>query len=239
MKLQSGHSLLEFRERAYQQFSRRADALFEMLEASLELPVATAPAHMMMLPDFQRKWGSIYDALSSGRLNVAGVEGLAAQFPLNGGESVYAVDSSTWRKDDAETSPKRGYYHHHNRHSAGKPIVAGRSYQWLAQVSFRYDSWCAPHSAHRVEPTDNMHQVAATQIRAALELRPHDEEIPIFVFDAGYDAIQLAQLLEGLPIGLLVRLKSNRCFYAKPNIVPTGGHPRWHGNKFVFRDPQT
>lgn len=63
--------------------------------------------------------------------------------------------------------------------------------------------------------------------------------MPIFVFDAGYDAAQLAQLLGELPLGLLVRLRSNRCFYAKPTERASGGHPRWHGKKFAFRDPQT
>ncbi len=232
-------SLLAFREHAYVQFSRRADTLFEMLDALLALPAATAPAHMMMLPGFQRRWGSVYDALATGGIDTTGVEDLVARYPLDGGECVYALDSSTWLKSDAEASPKRGYYHHHNRHSAGKPIVAGWSYQWLTQLSFRHDSWSAPLSAQRVEPTENMHHIAANQIRALLQRRPHDGEMPIFVFDAGYDAIQLAQLLGDLPIGVLVRLRSNRCFYAKPADGPTGGHPRWHGTKFDCRDPQT
>ena len=239
MKPESRSSLLAFRDCAYQQFSRRADALFEMLDALLTLPSATAPAHMMLLPGFQRRWGSVYDALSAGRITTTGVADLVAQYPLEDGECVYALDASTWMKNDAETCPQRGYYHHHNRHSAGKPIVAGWSYQWLAQVSFRHDSWCAPLSVERVEPTDNMHQVAATQIRALLKRRPQQTALPIFVFDAGYDAVQLAQLLGEETLGLLVRLKSNRCFYAKPDTGPTGGHPRWHGDKFAFRDPQT
>ena len=162
MTSESLSPLLAFRERAYQQFSRRADELFEMLNALFTLPSATAPAHMMLVPGFQRRWGSIYDALTAGRINDSGVEDLVVQYPVDGGDSVYAVDSSSWIKSDAETSPQRGYYHHHNRHSAGKPIAAGWSYQWVAQVSFRHDSWCAPLSTHRVEPTDNMHQVAAT-----------------------------------------------------------------------------
>jgi DDE superfamily endonuclease len=112
MKRESLLSLLAFREGVYQQFSRHADALFEILDALLALPSATAPAHMVLLPGFQRRWGSIYDALAAGRINTTGVEDLVANYPLEDGESVYAVDSSTWLKCDAETSPKRGYYHH-------------------------------------------------------------------------------------------------------------------------------
>jgi hypothetical protein len=210
-----------------------------MVDALLALPPGMAPAHMMLLPGFQRRWGSVYDALAVGHIDQHGVEDLLAQHPLERGEAVYACDTSTWVKNDAETSPKRGYYHHHNRHSAGKPIVAGWSYQWVSQVSFQRDSWSAPLSAQRVDPTANIHQVAAAQIRALLHRRSHPSEIPIFVFDAGYDAIQLAQLLGDLPIGLLVRLRSNRCLFAKPAPGPTGGHPRWHGDKFVCRDSKT
>ncbi|HLV97236.1 MAG TPA: NF041680 family putative transposase [Ktedonobacterales bacterium] len=231
--------LLAFREAAYRQFQRRRDALFEMLDALVALPSATAPVHMMLLSGFQRRWGSIYDALTAGSIDVAGVEELLARHPLEHGEAIYAVDASTWIKNDAETSPKCGYYHHHNRHSAGKPIVAGWSYQWLAQVSFCPDSWCAPLSAQRLEPTDNVQQMAANQIRALLQRRAHDAELPVFVFDAGYDAMQLAQQLGELPIALLVRLRSNRCFYAEPTEKLSGGRPRRHGAKFVFRKPQT
>ncbi len=73
-------------------------------------------------------------------------------------------------------------------------------------MSFIHDSWSAPLSAQRVEPTDNVQQVAATQIRALLKRRPQHTALPIFVFDAGYDAVQLAQLLGNEPLGLLVRL---------------------------------
>jgi hypothetical protein len=232
-------ALLRFRDLVYARFSRRADTLLEMLDALLLLPAGTAPVHLSQVPGFQRGWGSIYDALAVGRIDQDGLEVVLAQYPLEAGEAVYALDASTWVRNDAETSPKRGYYHHHSRHSAGKPIVAGWSDQWLAQVSFRHDSWSAPLSAQRVEPTDNIHQVAARQIREVLKRRPQQVDLPIFVFDAGYDAVQLAQLLGDLPIGLLVRLRSNRCFYAKPAAGATGGHPRWHGKKFAFRDQET
>src|SRR5215467_1629078 len=138
-----------------------------------------------------------------------------------------------------DPSPKRGYYHHHSRHSAGKPIVAGWSFQWIAQVSLRRDSWSAPVCVQRLEPDDNMQQVAARQIRALLARCPQHADLPIFVFDAGYDAVQLAHLLGDLPIALLVRLRSNRCFFAEPLSQPKQGRPRRHGKKFVCANATT
>jgi Transposase DDE domain len=231
--------LLRFHEQAYHHCERRTDALSEMLDALLTLPANTSPAHMMLLPGFQRRWGSVYDALGVGQMNQTGIEDLLTQYPLDGDEAVYACDSSTWIKNDAETSPRRGYYHHHNRHSAGKPVVAGWSYQWLAQVSFQRDSWSAPLSARRVDPAENMHHVAASQVHAMLHRCSHSGEIPIFVFDAGYDAIQLVQALGDTRAALLVRLRAGRCFYADPTAQPRTGRPRRHGHKFACDVPAT
>lgn len=78
-----------------------------------------------------------------------------------------------------------------------------------------------------------------TRIRALLQRRAHDRELPVFVFDAGYDATQLAHLLGELPIAVLVRLRSNCCISAEPTEKRSGGRLRRHGAKFVFRNPQT
>jgi hypothetical protein len=48
---------------------------------------------------------------------------------------VFAVDASTWCRNDADCSAERGYYYHSSRHSGGQPIVAGWSYQWIAQLN--------------------------------------------------------------------------------------------------------
>jgi hypothetical protein len=37
-----------------------------------------------------------------------------------------------------------GYYYHPSRHSAGQPIVAGWSYQLVAELGFEQDSWVTP-----------------------------------------------------------------------------------------------
>jgi hypothetical protein len=80
--------------------------------------------------------------------------------------------------------------------------------------------------------------VAAEQIRSWLP-HAHDslQTLPIFSFDAGYDAVQLSLALEQLPVGLLVRLRAGRCFYADPTTQPWTGRPGRHGAKFVCDDP--
>jgi hypothetical protein len=154
---------------------------------------------------------------------------------------VFAVDVTTWPRCDAECSPARGYYYHPSRHSAGQPIIAGWAYQWIAQLSFDRDSWTAPVDARRLHPLEDTDQTAAAQIRALLARLPAGEAVPLFVFDGGYDSAQLTLDLAAAGVAVLVRLRSDRCFYADPPPPPPGktGRPRRHGAKFNCADPAT
>ena len=114
---------------------------------------------------------------------------------------VYAVDESAWPRCYAEASPGRGYYYHPSRHSAGQPIVAGWSYQLVAELGFERDSWIAPVDARRVPPEQDANDVAAEQVKALVcRLCGRDSgggESHLFVFDAGYDPVRLQKGLEG------------------------------------------
>jgi hypothetical protein len=111
---------------------------------------------------------------------------------------VYAVDVSVWSRCDAESSPECGYYRHPSRHSAGQPIVAGWAYQFIAQLGFARESWVAPIDVLRVRHTENPNKVAAEQIKRLLDrVFRRSSASPLFVFDAGYDPVQLQSGMEG------------------------------------------
>ncbi len=151
-----GAQLRVFRSQCYGALTRRADALFELGDALLcQDGAVTCPPRLSLDPVFRRGWGSVYAALSRGRIDEAAVRELLvahrpAHWPL-----VFAVDASTWARCDAETSPGRGFYYHPSRHSAGQPIVAGWSYQWIAQLGWGRNSWTAPVDARRMHPRED------------------------------------------------------------------------------------
>lgn len=91
----------------------------------------------------------------------------------------------------------------------------------------------------RVHPLENTNSVAAAQITALVTRLPEQEMVPLFVFDAGYDPLQLALELDGTRAAILVRLRRGRCFYADPMPYPGVGRPRRHGHKFVCDEPTT
>jgi hypothetical protein len=205
-----------FRAELHACLSRRADALFELADALLCAEAMPSLPHLSLEAVHQRGWGSSYAALAHGRLEVGALRDLLARHPLHNGEPIYAVDVSTWPRCDAETSPERGFYYHPSRHSAGQPIVAGWAFQWICQLSFARDSWTAPVDAARLHPTDNHNQAAVTQIRALVARLPARGQLPLFVFDAGYDPCGLSLGLADTRAAILVRLRSGRCFYADP-----------------------
>ncbi len=245
-------ALLAFRAAVYAAFGHRRDALFELLDALASAGAVASPIHLSLEAVHRRGWGSCYAALNEGSLDADALEALLAMYPLAeaaDGPPIYGVDTSAWPRCDAETSPERGFYHHSSRHSNGKPIVAGWSFQWLAQLSLTRDSWTAPLSVRRVPPGRNVNEAAAAQIKDLVRRRPAelaDGQVPLFAFDCGYDAVQLGQAVTGLVVAIVVRLRAGRCFYAEPPPPPVTAHgkrragrPRRHGAKFACAKPAT
>jgi hypothetical protein len=230
-----------FRAELHATFTRRADALFELGDALLCAPAVPSLPHLSLEPVHQRGWGSSYAALARGRIDAERLRDLLASSLPPADPLVFAVDVTTWPRCDAECSPERGYYYHPSRHSAGQPIIAGWAYQWICQLSFDRDSWTAPVDARRLHPLDDTDQTAAGQVRALLERLPAGGPVPLVVFDAGYDSAQLTLDLAEERVAVLVRLRSDRCFYADPppRSPGAGGRPRRHGAKFNCADPAT
>jgi hypothetical protein len=152
MKTTEWEGLRAFRQHVYALFGCRRDALFEALEAVLSAPTLETPAHLSLAPSCQRGWGSLYDALNAGTMDLAQLEVLVASYQLEPPTTWYAVDASVWPRCDAETSPDRGFSHHPYRHSHGQPIVAGWNSSWLAQVPLRCSSWTGPLRVRRITP---------------------------------------------------------------------------------------
>jgi hypothetical protein len=105
-----------FRDSLYRCFGRRADALFELTDAILTAGSVPSPPHLSLAPIHRRGWGSLYAALSKGRIDENAIRGLMARHPMARDNQertpVYAVDVTSWPRCDAEASPERGYYYH-------------------------------------------------------------------------------------------------------------------------------
>lgn len=237
--------LIEFRQALYGCLTRWGDALFELTDAGLcsSAPIGSVPT-LSLEPEFTRSHGSLYKALANGRIDTESLRRRLVQQRPTHWPLVFAVDASTWDRCDAECSPERGYYYSASKHSAGQPIVAGWSFQWLSQLSFTPDSWTAPLDVRRITPTQDTTEATLAQVRDLVELLPHDQQVPLFVFDAGYDPIALAYGLAATRAQVLCRIRDDRVFYADPPARPnrptgTGGRPPRHGQQLKCADRST
>ena len=241
--------LKRFRAGFYSCLTRWGDALFELCDAALCAagPIGSVPA-LSLEPQFTRSHGSLYKSLARGRVDEDRlrrllVDSAPADWPL-----VFAVDASTWDRCDAETSPERGFYYSASKHSAGQPIVAGWSLQWISQLCFTPDSWTAPMDVARLSPSKDTTGATIDQVRHLVELLPAEHEVPLFVFDAGYDPIGLTYGLAGTRAQILSRIRDDRVFYADPPARAknpgtgkpgTRGRPPRHGRRMKCSEPRT
>jgi len=233
--------LMGFRNDFYDCLGSWADALFELTDAALCAPgpVSSVPA-LSLGPNFRRSHGSLYKALSRGEVDADGVRELLVRYRPADWPLVFAVDASTWERCDAETSPERGFYHSASKHSAGQPIVAGWSFQWVSQLNFEPGSWTAPLDAMRVPPTEDATDATVAQVQRVTGTLPADGPVPMFVLDAGYDPAGLSYGLAGTRAQVLVRLRNDRVFFTEPpENAGKAGRPRRHGRRFKLSDHET
>jgi len=234
--------LIGFRAELHNCMFSWADALFELCDAVLcsPAPVASVPS-LSLEPVFRRSHGSLYKALAYGSVDTDMLRwSLVAHRPPTW-PAVFAVDASTWDRCDAETSPERGFHYSASKHSAGQPIVAGWSYQWITQLDWAPDSWTAPLDALRITPAMNATDATIEQVQRLVGLLGDNGDVSMFVFDAGYDPIAISAGLADNRAQVLVRIRNDRVFHPDPTPSPPGtaGRPRRHGDRFALAEPAT
>lgn len=240
-----------FRVGLYGCFGAWGDTLFELVDA---LAGAARPirsiAELMFEPVARRGWGSLYQALEHGEVDVVAARDLLAGQVRRDGPVLFAVDASKFPRPHTRFVPDLGWQYTAEREGAGGgPAVPGWSMQWVAQVGDEAGlrgpagSWTLPVDVRRLPTGGNANELAATQI-AELAARLDGAGgtagggVPLFLLDAGYCPVYLTQRLPG-NAQILVRLRTDRVFFGPPPPRSAGaaGRPRKHGDRFALADP--
>ena len=200
-------------------------------------------AELSLEPECRRGHGAVYDAISSGTVQIARLRWALAALPFpawDDGRIRLGVDVSNWLRPDAETSPGRLFCHTYARGKGNAQMIPGWPYSFVAALGPGRTSWTRPLDAVRLGPADDATEVTAAQVRdviqriiAAGHWRDGDPDI-LVVFDAGYDLTRLAWPLRDLPVEVLGLLRSDRVMYfPAPHREPgTNGRPVRHGATF-------
>jgi DDE superfamily endonuclease len=241
-----------FRTDFYDCLSSRADELFELTDALLctDGPVKTL-VDLALAPEHRRGHGALYDGLNCGRIEFTRLRAALACLCLPraaDGRLVLAVDISPWLRPDAPTSAERSFCHTYGRGKDQHQMIPGWPYSLIAALERGRTCWTAVLDAVRLAPGDDVAAITAVQVRdvverllAAGQWREGDLDI-LIVVDAGYDVPRLSFLLDGLPVEVLGRLRSDRVMRRSTpprRYDPKGGRPPKHGDEFIFGDVST
>jgi hypothetical protein len=255
-RTQALDDLSEFRAELYDCLRARRDELFDLVDAVLcaEGPVRTLVG-LALTPEHRRGHGALYDAINHGQIEIARLRRALTTVALPraaGGRIVLAADVTPWLRPDAPTCPERLFCHVYGRRKGDHQMIPGWPYSIIAALETGSTSWTMVLDAIRLRPDDDEAAVTATQVRdlvarliEAGQWRQGDPDI-LIVLDAGYDTARLAFLLDGLPVEVLGRLRSDRVLRRPaPSrrehalAHPGGGRPPLHGSEFRMKDEST
>lgn len=225
--------LSEFRKAVYQSLRRRADILFDLIDALTVAGQVSSPVALSEQKPFQRKFCSVYEGLENGEMDMDELLSLLPACTPEGSETmvgykVYAVDATANEHEQAETLPDRSVL----KSSKKEPMRYGHKYSWLVRLIHFGGSWAAPVDIERINTEATDTKVAAVQVQ---ELDVRDPEEKVIVADSRYEEQHFLGIFEHLKHTFgLIRLHSNRVLYEEPQEKPKGsrGAPRKHGKPF-------
>lgn len=223
----------EFRKAVYQSVRRRADVLFDLIDALTVAGQVSSPVALSEQKPFRRKFGSVYDGLENGEMDIGEILSLLPHCVPEASETIagyniYAVDATANEHEQAETLPDRSVL----KSSKNEPIRYGHKYSWLVRLINFGTSWVAPVDIERIDTEATDTRVAAVQ---AQELDLRDPHRKVIVADSRYEEHLFLGIFEHLKHTFgLIRISSNRVLSEAPVPKPKGsrGAPRKHGQPF-------
>jgi hypothetical protein len=234
------NTVRHYRYDIYDCFLKARDALFNTVDALMTETQAQSFPELTQSLWFERKWPSLYEAFEDGRIDAQYLREVFARYlpKLDAGKWQWVgIDASKIARPDAVTSADRTAQYVHNLPECKKPITFGWNYSTVVALPENPSSWTYQLDQERVTSETTAIEVACAQIK---RLIPHVPKKSMVVLDRGYDANWLWCQCSGLDIGVLCRLKSNRCLY-RPAPPPTKkkGAPRKDGAKLQPKDSTT
>ena len=190
---------------------------------------------------FERKFASVYDALTQSRLDHERQHALFCSWQVDGaqtiaGYQVHACDSTNNPRPEAECLPDRVWL----KSDSATPAVPGQAYAGIVQVLHERTSWVKPVALQRVPSHSTASALAAQQV---FKLHQRSPQTPkVITADSRYaNRVFLAVFVGIVMLCALVRLRNNRVLYAPPPKRTTRqrGRPPKHGAKFSLKSAHT
>lgn len=230
-----------FRQQVYGCMERRADALFSLCDGLLSEPQARSLPELAHAPFFERRWPSVYAALADGKINLdelraLGVRQALADLPADA-DVWLSLDATPGERPEAQTSEGRGYIHVSNLPLADKPISIGWMFAVVGLLPEQASSWTSPLDLQWIGSDQTAIGVAIEQLR---RLKPlFGARRVIVLADRCYGTPEMLRACRELGYSVLIRRKSNRKLYRKPQRIHPRGAPPKDGALLQGTRPET
>jgi hypothetical protein len=231
----------QFRTDVYSTFRRRADAVFDVIDALASDTQARSPVELSLSYFFRHQYSSLYKGLKSWEYDAAALDVVLLEVlpePEPGSFRLWVLDETPRRRQYAPTLEDRGYVYAPNPVRGNKPITIGYNYSALAHIDLEGPSTWAPPWAIDRTPT------AWTGIDMGLEqvirLVLSDDHWHVITADSRYGTpLYIAGLYQCPNVTGVTRLRAYRNLYHKPPPYSGKGRPRIHGDVFKLHKPDT
>lgn len=240
--IQQINNLIEFRQAVYQTgLGKNQDALFELVDATIERPHADCAAEISLSPLFRRKWHSLYKAIEKGKVNEKSLTSLFVSQVPKTGIQVYPLDSTMWSHPAARTLDGMVYGPSPTRALKRHSIVQGHEYSLLGWTAAKRQSWTPTVTIKRVAPTTSSIAVGIEQVQWLCKQRQATAvtALDVIVADGHYGNHHFFGPLRQEPCALLARLRRDRVLYGPPGPYKGHGRHAKHGRRFAFKQPET
>lgn len=233
-------TLSEYRRGLYATLTHSRDALFEVSDALLSYPTARSFVELSEAGCMQRRWPSLYQALSEGQIDTAALIQLWVRHlpsPSPDETLVLGLDATSIHRPLSHTYPDRTWVHAPNLPPTSRPVRPGWEYSTLACMPQAPSSQVYWLAVDRVASTASALAVGASQLHTVLPLLPSR---PVLLADSRYASSKWLEWTRHLACDQLLRTAANRVLYRKaPPPIGRRGGPRKDGDKFQGKDPET
>lgn len=236
------NKIIEFRQRVYDCLEQGKDAQFQIIDALLSDMRVDSYAELSLSPQFERGWGSAYDALENGSLQREGLSQLfIGQLPAEG-VVVCPLDTTVWPHPKARTLEGLMYEISPTKAAKKQTAVVGHVYSLIGWTRERGSSWCLGLKNERLTLATDAIQLGVKQVKELVKTRQElgATGLTVVPADGKYGThLFLGPLRDQAQLAVVTRLRCDRVLYGPPRRRKGQGRPRKHGQRFAFKEEST
>ncbi|MDJ0590981.1 MAG: transposase [Pleurocapsa sp. MO_226.B13] len=120
--------------------------------------------------------------------------------------------------------------------SSNHSVTVGQGYSTIAWLPEEVGTWTLPLRHERITSHETPISKAAWQLK---QVSKHLSTKTLVVLDSEYGNGSWVNQTEDIQVSKLMRIRSNCCFWSKPDGYSGKGRPRKHDQKFKVNDPTT